>query len=150
MGAREPVVPGKFIFVPHRPKETQKKSSSGKNVTRAAQKHLPGRRRFAGKADDFQASHHHSRSCAAEDGEEGEILQINDGKGRGVNGRVQLTKRKLAAERAKKHQESAISKQQAAKIDQRREASIVDGCHGMKPRQTFSFVLGGLYLRACL
>src|SRR2546427_12646974 len=103
MSAREPVVPREFIFVPNGPKEAQKKSSCCKNVTRAAQKHLPGRGRFTGKADDLQASHHHARSCAAEDGKEGEILQIDDGKGRGVNGRVEFAKRKLAAEGAKKH-----------------------------------------------
>src|SRR3981189_56898 len=124
MSAREPIVPGEFIFVPHGPKKAQKKSSCGKNGTRAAQKHLPGRGRLAGKADDLQASHHHARSCAAEDGEEGEVLQIHDGERRGVNRGVQFAKRKLAAEGAKKHQESAISKQQAAKIDQRSEASI--------------------------
>jgi hypothetical protein len=53
MGAREAVVPRKFVFVPHRPEEAQEKSSCGKDVARAAQKHLPGRGRLAGKADDL-------------------------------------------------------------------------------------------------
>src|SRR5258707_9859152 len=98
MSAREPVVPGEFIFVPNGPKEAQKKSSCGKNVARAAQKHLPGRGRFAGKADDLQASHHHARSCAAEGGEEGEVLQIHDGESRNVDSRIQFAQRKLPAE----------------------------------------------------
>src|SRR5437870_7112633 len=82
MCAREAVVPSEFVFVPHGPKEAQKKSSCGEHVARAAQKHLPGRGRFARKADHLQVSHHHTRSGAAEDGEQSEILQIDNGKDR--------------------------------------------------------------------
>src|SRR5260370_38895352 len=110
MRARETVVPSEFIFVPHGPKEAHKKRSCGKNVSCTAEKHLPGRGRFAGKADHLQASHHHVRRCAAEDGEKGEVLQVDDGKGHAINCRVQFAKRKLAAKGAKKHQESAIGK----------------------------------------
>src|SRR3979411_93586 len=98
MSAREPVVPGEFVFVPHGPKEAQEKSSRGEHVARAAQKHLPWRGRFAGKADDLQASHHHARSCAAEDGEKCEVLQIDDGKSRGVYSGAQFAQSKLPAE----------------------------------------------------
>ena len=107
-------MPSEFVFVPHRPKEAQKKSSCGEHVARAAQKHLPGRGRFARKADDLQVSHHHTRSRAAEDGEQSEILQIDDGKGRGVHRGVQFAQGKLPAERAEQQQESTIGKQQAA------------------------------------
>src|SRR6266850_1503174 len=98
MSARKAIVPGEFVFVPHRPKEAQETSSCGEHVARAAQKHLPGRGRFTGKADDLQASHHHARSCAAENGEEGEVLQIDDGKGGSVYSGVQFAQRKLPAE----------------------------------------------------
>src|SRR5713101_9858056 len=98
MGAREAIVPSEFVLVPDRRKEAQKKSSCGEYVARAAKKHLPGRGRFAGKADNLQASHHHARSCAAEGGEESEVLQIDDGKSRGVYGGVQFAQRKLPAE----------------------------------------------------
>jgi len=148
MGPREPVVPSEFVLVPHRPKEAQKESSGREHVARAAQKHLSGRGRFAGKADDVQASHHHARGCAAEDGEECEVLQIDDGKSRGVHGCAQFAQRELPSERAEEHQESTIGKHQAAEIDQPREASIVDGCHGMKPGQRFPFVFSNMCLRA--
>src|SRR5258707_10689681 len=74
MRARKPVVPGKFVFVPHRPGEAQEKSSCGKDVTRAAKKHLSWCRWFASKADHLQAAHHHASSGAAEDGKERGIL----------------------------------------------------------------------------
>src|SRR6266513_1508559 len=75
MGAREAIVPSEFVFVPHHPKQAQNKSSCGKHVARAATKHLPVRGRFAGKADDLQASHHHARGCSAEGREEGEYCR---------------------------------------------------------------------------
>src|SRR3981189_3967099 len=115
MGAREPVVPSEFVLVPHRPKEAQKKSSCGERVARAAQKHLPGRGRFAGKADDLQASHHHARGCAAEDSEECEVLQIDDGKSRGVYSGAQFTQRELPSERAKSIRNPPSAKIQHAK-----------------------------------
>ena len=144
MGAREAIVPREFIFVPHHPKEAHEKSSRGEHVARAAQEHLPRRGGFAGKADDLQPAHHHARSRAAEDGEEREILQIDDGKSGGVNGGSQFAQRKLPAERPEEHQESSIRKQQAGEIDQRREASIIDRCHGMKAGQRLPFGFGNL------
>src|SRR5712664_3515293 len=98
MGAREPVVPSEFVLIPHCPKEAQKKGSCTEHVARAAQKHLPGRGWFAGKADDLKAPHHHARGCAAENSEECEVLQIEDGKSRGVDSGAQFAQRKLPAE----------------------------------------------------
>src|SRR5229473_7795050 len=98
MGAREPVVPSEFVLIPHCPKEAQKKGSCREHVARAAQKHLPGRGRFAGKADDLQAPHHHARSCAAENGEERKVLQIYDGKSRGIHSGAKFAKDKLTTE----------------------------------------------------
>src|SRR5437667_4702804 len=53
VGARESVVPGEFVLVPHHPKEAHEKSPSGKHVAGTAQQHLPGRGRLSGKADDL-------------------------------------------------------------------------------------------------
>src|SRR5260370_7551004 len=95
MRALEPVVPGEFIFVPHGPEEAHEKSPCGKDVARATEKHLSWCGWFAGKADYLQAAHHHAGSGASEDGEEREILQINHGESRCVNGGPELPQRQL-------------------------------------------------------
>ena len=144
MRAREPVVPGKFIFVPHRPQESEEKSSRGKKVARAAQKRLSGRGRLARKADHLQASHHHSRGRPPEDGEEREVLQIDDGESHGVNSGVQLTQGKLPAEGTEEHQEATIGEQQTEAIDQRREATIIHGSQWVKSGLRLPFVINYL------
>src|SRR6267378_8368902 len=47
--AREAVVPGKLVLVPHRPKKAEEKCSCRKHVSHAAQEHLPGGWRLAGE-----------------------------------------------------------------------------------------------------
>src|SRR5260370_10977864 len=98
MRACTPVVPGEFIVVRHDREEANEKSPCGKDVARATEKHLSWCRWFAGKADYLQAAHHHAGSGASEDGEEREILQINNSESRCVNGGAELAQRKLAAE----------------------------------------------------
>src|SRR5882762_3391271 len=114
--AREAVVPGKLVFVPHRPKEAEEKGSCGKHVSHAAEEHLPGRRGLPGETSYLQVSQHHARGCTTENCEESEVLQIDDGECRCVDNRSQLAQRELAPEGAEEHQEAAVGKQQATKI----------------------------------
>ena len=143
-------MPGEFVFVPHGPEEAQKEGACGEHVARAAQKHLPGRGRFSGKADDLQVPQHHARGCATESGEKREVLQIDDGESYGINSGAQLAERELPAEGAEEHQESSVRKQQATEIDERGEAAIINRCHGMQIGLRAAFYLSKLYLRAGL
>src|SRR6267143_1545486 len=88
--ARETVVPGELVFVPHRPKKAEEKGSCGKHVSHAAQEHLPGRRGLPGETSYLQVSQHHARGCTTENCEESEVLQIDDGECRCVDNRSQL------------------------------------------------------------
>src|ERR1700693_101211 len=91
--AREAVVPGKLVLVPHRPKKAEEKGSCGKHVSHAAQEHLPGCRGLPGETSHLQVSQHHTRRCTTENCEESEVLQIDDGECRGVDNRSQLAQR---------------------------------------------------------
>src|SRR6266478_5321256 len=116
--AREAVVPGKLVLVPHRPKKAEEKCSCRKHVSHAAQEHLPGGWRLAGETTHLQVSQHHARRCTTENCEESEVLQIDDGECRGVDNGGQLAQRELAAEGAEEQQEAAVGKQQATEINQ--------------------------------
>ena len=87
IGARKSIVPGKLVFVPHRPKKAEEKGSCGEHVSHAAQEHLSGRWRLAGETCHLQISQHHAGRCPAEDREESEVLQTDDGERRDVDDR---------------------------------------------------------------
>src|ERR1700747_897744 len=119
------VVPGEFVFVPLRPEITEEESSRREQVTGGAKKKLAGRRFFAGKVHDAQAAQHHPRSGTAKHSEERKILDIDDGKGSGVNGRGQLAESEVAAERAEERKKSATGEEQASGINKAGETPFV-------------------------
>src|SRR5262245_41694989 len=110
---RNAVVPGQRVFIPPGPEESQKHSAGGNHVAEAAQQHLARRGRFTGEARNLQAAEHHAWRGTTEDGEESEILQIDDGERRTVDLRAQLAQRELAAERAEQRQEATVSEEEA-------------------------------------
>src|ERR1700687_2080962 len=86
--AGDAVMPGQGVFVPHGPEKAQEQRARGKNVTGAALKQLPRRRRLAGKTDNLQAPKHHPRSGAAKDSKQSEILKVNDRESSDTNSRT--------------------------------------------------------------
>src|SRR5690349_4129959 len=112
ISAGHAVVPGKGVFVPTGPQKTEKKGAGRQQVADAPPQHLPRLRRVTIEAGDLQSSRHHAGSCAAENGEQREILQVNDGEGGGINGGAELADGELAAERAEQHKKATIGKQQ--------------------------------------
>src|SRR5208282_6545094 len=126
IGVGQAVVPSQCILVPHGPQKPHEKSAGGKHITHAAPKHLPRLRRFAGKADDMQATQHHARSCSPENREESEILQVNNYECRDAYGCAQLAECKLPAKRTKECEEATIRKKQAAGIYQSGNPALVD------------------------
>ena len=115
--AGDAVVPGEFVFVPLRPEITEEECSRREHVTGGTKKKLAGRRFFAGKVHDAQAAQHHPRSGTAKHSEERKILDIDDGKGSGVNGRGQFAESEVAAERAEERKKSATGEEQASGIN---------------------------------
>src|SRR5579863_2045547 len=93
--AGEAIVPGEGVFVPPGPEESEKESAGGEDVPGAAEEHLPGCWGIAVKGSDLEAAKDHAGSGAAKDGEQGEILQVNDGEGKSVDGGAEFTESEL-------------------------------------------------------
>ena len=72
-------MPGKSVLIPPSPEEPEKEGAGGKDVAGAAKKHLSRRGWVAGETGDLEPTEHHTGRGAAKYGEQGEILQIDDG-----------------------------------------------------------------------
>ena len=127
IGARDAVMPGEFVFVPLDPQETEKERAGRKHVAGSAEQELARGRLFAGKIDDAKTAQHHAGSGAAENGEQREVLQINDGERNGVDGGVELAEGEVSAERAEKGEESAAGEEEAGGVDEAGETAFFDG-----------------------
>jgi hypothetical protein len=73
-----------------------------------------------------QAAQHHAGCGAAENSEEGKILQVHDDKGRDAHGCAQFAECKLPAKRTEECEEGAIREEQAASVYQAGDTAFVD------------------------
>ena len=119
-------MPGQFVFVPLDPKEAEEECASRQHVAGRAKQELARGRLFAGKIDDAQAAQHHPRRGAAEDGEESEILQVDDGERDGVDGGVELAECEVSAKRPEESEKTPAGEKEAGRVDQTREAALLD------------------------
>jgi hypothetical protein len=138
IGARDAIVPSQFIFVPLHPEEAEEKSAGGKHIARGAKQKLARRGLFAREIHDAKAAKHHAGSSAAKNGEQGEILEINDGERRGIDGGTELVESEVATKGAEECQEAAPGDEQAGGVNETTEAALVHGSDGIK-----AGVLGG-------
>src|SRR5262249_41140917 len=118
---------GERIFVPHRPQKSKTAGAGRKDVARAAPYHLARCRGLAVKADYLKAAKHHPRRCASKNGEQREVLHVNNAERCGVDRCTELAEREGAPERPKQSQEGSVGEQQTRTVDQPRDSPLFNG-----------------------
>jgi len=125
--AGDAVVPGEFVFVPLDPQESEEKSAGREHVAGCAEKELARGRLPARKIDDAETTQHHAGRGTAENGEEGEVLQIDDGEGDGIDGGVEFAEGEVSAERAEEGEESTTGEKETGGVNEAGETALFDG-----------------------
>src|SRR6516165_8119671 len=111
-------MPGQFIFVPLHPQKPEEERSRREHVSGGAEQELFRRWFLPGEVDNAQATQHHAGRGAAKDGEQSEVLQVDDGERQSVYRGTQFAEREMAAERAEESEEAATGKYQTGGVDQ--------------------------------
>jgi hypothetical protein len=121
------VVPGEFVFVPLDPQKAEEESAGREHVAGGAEKELTRGRLFAGKIDDTETAQHHAGRGAAKNGEQREVLEIDDGEGDGIDGGIELAESEVSAERAEEGEESTAGEKETSGVDETGETAFFDG-----------------------
>ena len=124
---RDAVVPSEFVFVPLDPQKAEEESAGREHVAGGAEKELTWGRLFAGKIDDTETAQHHAGRGAAKNGEQREVLEIDDGEGDGIDGGIELAESEVSAERAEEGEESAAGEKETSGVDETGETAFFDG-----------------------
>src|SRR6516162_8990687 len=130
VGVRHAVVPGQAVFVPKHPKETQEAGASGEQIAERAQHILTGRRNITAEASHLKPANHHSRRAAPENGEQAEVLKVDESEREKADRGAEFVESKVSAQGAEESEETAVGECQTSRIDQQGAATVIERGNG--------------------